>query len=386
MIAEAAANVAFPPVTTKWAEVDVARLRANAAALRDLAGEHCALMAMVKAGGYGHGAINAATAALAGGATWLGVSSLAEAVELRRWGIDAPILNTGWTMPSEMAAAVAHGIDVAVWSAADVAAAQLAAREQGRRLRVHWKLDTGMGRLGTPLDDLDATRDALLAARGDVLVAGLFTHFASADDASTDFTLAQHARFLEVVARLRERFDGALLHCANSAAALRLPQTHHDIIRPGIALYGYPPAHCDGVVAVQPALRFCALVTQVKDVARDESVGYGREWVAKQRTRVATVAAGYADGVDRRNGNRGAAIVGGAICPMIGRISMDQLTLDVSAAADVRSGDAAVLVGERDGLTIDATAVAASIGTISYEVLCAVSARVPRVAVNVMGD
>jgi alanine racemase len=386
MIAEAAANVGFPPVTTKWAEVDVARLRANAAALRGLAGDHSALMAMVKAGGYGHGAVNAATAALAGGATWLGVSSLAEAVELRRWGIDARILNTGWTMPTEMSTAVAHGIDVAVWSEGDVAAAQLAAREQGRQARVHWKLDTGMGRLGTQLDDVDAMRDVLLAARGDVLVAGLFTHFASADDASTDFTLTQHERFLEVVARLRRQFDEALLHCANSAAALRLPQTHHDIIRPGIALYGYPPAHCDGVVAVQPAMRFCAVVTQVKDIARGGSVGYGREWVAERRTRVATVAAGYADGVDRRNGGRGVAIAGGAVCPMIGRISMDQLALDVSEAADVRSGDAVVLLGERDGLTINATAIAASIGTISYEVLCAVSARVPRVAVNVTGD
>jgi alanine racemase len=385
MVPDGAPVVAFPYGTTKWAEVDVAALRANTAALRELAGEGVAVMAMVKAGGYGHGAINAATAALAGGATWLGVSSIAEAVELRRWGIDARILNTGWTMPSEMPAAAGHGVDIAVLTPSDVDAAALAARESGRRVRVHWKLDTGMGRLGTRKGDVDAVRDALVEARQDVVVAGIFTHFASSDAESTDFTLAQHERFMKIAEPMRERFDGVLLHCANSAAALRLAATRHDIIRPGIALYGYPPAHSEGIVEVQPAMTFCAVVTQVKGVARGESVGYGREWIASRRTRVATVAAGYADGVDRRNGGRGAAIAGGAMCPMIGRISMDQLALDVSAAGEVRSGDPVVLLGERDGLRVDAAAIAASIGTISYEVLCAVSARVPRIVVNAMG-
>jgi alanine racemase len=382
---EAAPVVAFPFVTTKWADVDVATLRANTAALCAVAGERCAVMAMVKAGGYGHGAVNAASAALAGGATWLGVSSIAEAVELRRWGIDVRILNTGWTMPAEMPVAVGHGIDVAVFTLDDVAAAVLAARENGRRLRVHWKLDTGMGRLGTRTADVDAMRDALLAASTDVAVAGIFTHFAVADEESTAFTVAQHERFLAIVEPMRELFDGVLLHCANSAAALRLEETRHDMIRPGIALYGYPPAHCEGAAGVRPAMTVYAVVTQVKDLAKGDSVGYGREWVAARRTRIATVAAGYADGVDRRNGNRGSAIAGGVLCPMIGRISMDQLALDVSAAGELKTGDPVVLLGERDGLSVDAAVIAASIGTIPYEVLCAVSARVPRVVVNGTG-
>jgi alanine racemase len=313
------------------------------------------------------------------------VSSIAEAVELRRWGVDARILNTGWTMPAEMPEAVGHGIDVAVLTTDDVDAAVLAARENGRRLRVHWKLDTGMGRLGTQKADVDAMRDALQAASTDVVVAGIFTHFAVADEESTEFTLAQHERFLTIAEPMRELFDGVLLHCANSAAALRLEETRHDMIRPGIALYGYPPAHCEGVVDVKPAMTVYAVVTQVKNLAKGDSVGYGREWVAARRTRVATVAAGYADGVDRRNGNRGSAIAGGALCPMIGRISMDQLALDITAAGEVKAGDPVILLGERDGLSVDAAVVAASIGTISYEVLCAVSARVPRVVVNAMG-
>ena len=376
-------GVAFATVSTKWAEVDVAALRANAAALTALAGPGCAVMAMVKAAGYGHGAVLAASAALAGGATWLGVSSVSEAVELRRWGIECRILNTGWTMPAEMATAVAHGIDVAVVAPDDVAAARAAARELGRPARVHWKIDTGMGRLGTRVDGMAAMREALVAASADVVVAGAFTHFACADAESTDHTEGQHARFLALADDLRAAFPDVLLHCANSAAALRLPQTHHDIIRPGIALYGYPPAHCGGLIEVRPALRVCVVVTQVKDLEAGEGVGYGQEWVAQRRSRVATVAAGYADGVDRRNGNRGAVIAGGALCPIIGRVSMDQVSIDVTDAEPVSAGDTAVLLGTSGGLHLDAAEIGATIGTIAYEVLCSISSRVPRVPINV---
>jgi alanine racemase len=373
--------VALRP-TTKWAEIDVAALRDNTAALAAFAGDRCAVMAMVKANGYGHGALVAARAAVAGGARWLGVSSMAEAVELRRAGLTTPILNIGWTMPAEMTLAVAHDVDVAVFDLAGVAAAAAAARESGRPVRVHWKIDTGMGRLGTPPDDIDAMRDALSHAGTDVVVAAMFTHFAAADAPSMDFTLEQHQRFLAVVSRLRESFPAALLHCANSAALLRLPETHHDIIRPGIALYGYLPAHCDGVVPVRAALQLRALVTQVKHVDEGGSVGYGREWFAPQRSRVATVAAGYADGIDRRNGNRGHVILGGSLCPIIGRVSMDQLSVDVTEAGDVEPGDTATLIGRAGAHALDADVVAAAIDTIANEVLCAVSSRVPRVVVN----
>lgn len=375
-------GTAAAPPTTKWAEVDVAALRDNTAALVAFAAGRSAVMAMVKANGYGHGALVAARAAIAGGAGWLGVSSISEAVELRRAGITAPILNVGWTMPAEMSAAVAHDVDIAVFDLAGVSAAARAARDAGRPVRVHWKIDTGMGRLGTPLADVDAMGEALRAAGTDVVVVALFTHFADADAESTDFTLGQHQRFLAVVTRLRQSFPAALLHCANSAALLRLRETHHDIIRPGIALYGYPPSHCEGVVAVRPALRLRALVTQVKHVDEGTSVGYGREWSAPRRSRVATVAAGYADGIDRRNSNRGRVIVGGSVCPIIGRVSMDQLGVDVTDTGEVAPGDTATLIGNADGHSVDAAAAAAAIGTIANEVLCAVSSRVPRVIIN----
>lgn len=366
---------------TKWAEVDLAALRDNTAALRGHVAPGCAVMAMVKANGYGHGAVHAATAALAGGATWLGVSSITEALELRRGGVSARILNIGWTMLEEMAAAAADDIDIAVFDPGAVSAAAAAGRA-GTSLRVHWKIDTGMGRLGTRLGDVDAMRDALLAVRGDVNVVALFTHFAAADEASTDFTLEQHHRFLAAVAGLRGHFPGALLHCANSAALLRLPETHHDIVRPGIALYGYAPPHCAGIVTLRPALSVTALVTQLKDIDAGESVGYGRGWVAPRRARVAMVAAGYADGIDRRNGDRGTVIVGGARCPIIGRVSMDQLSVDVTDVAGVRCGDPVTMLGESGGHSIDAAGIGDAIGTIANEVLCAVSSRVPRVPVN----
>jgi alanine racemase len=374
------------PESTKWAEVDIAALRDNARALHELAGPDCAVMAMIKANGYGHGALNTAGAALSGGATWLGVSSMVEAVELRRAGVTTRVLNVGWTMPAEMAAAGAADVDVAVFTPADVDAARVASRGADTPLRVHWKIDTGMGRLGTRLDDVAVMRRALESAAGDIVVAGIFTHFASADEESTAVTAAAHEIFMGVVDDVAEQLGNPLIHCANSAAALRMRETHHDIIRPGIALYGYPPAFCGETGGLRPALAVYALITQVKTLGAGDTVGYGREWVAHRRTRVATVGAGYADGVDRRNGNRGAVLAGGALCPIIGRVSMDQLSIDVSEAADVRAGDLAVLIGDDGAHRIDAADVAASIGTISYEVLCAVSSRVPRITVNGSGE
>jgi alanine racemase len=369
---------------TKWAEVDAAVLRDNTRALRSLTAEGTALMAMVKGNGYGHGAVTAARAAIAGGATWLGVSSVTEALELRRAGISARVLNVGWSTPAEVPSAVGGDIDTTVFDPDGVRAARAGAREAGRPARVHWKLDTGMGRLGTRLDDLQPMVDALLAARPDVTVAGLFTHFAAADADDVEFTLTQHARFVDTTTSLRELFADVLLHAANSPALLRLPASHHDIVRPGIALYGYPPNPAAGVV-LRPAMAVRALVTQVKRVDAADTVGYGREWTAPRRSLVANVAAGYADGVDRRNRNNGVVIVGGARCPIVGRVSMDQFGVDVSDAGPVRSGDVATIIGEADGLSVDAAEVALRIGTIAYEVLCAVSARVPRVTVNAEG-
>jgi alanine racemase len=363
----------------RWAEVDASAIRDNAAAIVGALGGGVALMAMVKAGAYGHGAVLAATAACAGGAGWLGVSSPEEALELREAGVTAEILTVGWTHPARLADLIAAGVHITVWEPDQVTAAAEAGG--GRPARLHFKIDSGMGRLGSAPGAVPALVAAVERAGRHVEPVGAFTHFADADAADTAHALGQDRAFLEAVRPLRRRWPGLLLHAANSAATLRLPGTRHDMVRCGIALYGYPPATAGGSLPLRPAMAFKSLVTQVKTVHPGQSVGYGRTWVAQRDTRVATVAAGYADGVHRAQSNRGIVLIGGR-CPVIGRISMDHLTADVSAVDSVRAGDEVVIFGRQGGEWLGADEVAEAGGTISYEILCAVSSRVPRFPVD----
>jgi alanine racemase len=364
---------------TQWADVDVAAIRHNVGVIRGVVGGGVAVMAMVKAGGYGHGDLLAAAAALEGGAAWLGVSSAEEALHLRAEGFACPLLIVGAANPAQLTALVTAGVDLAVWDPDQVAAA--AAAGAGTPARLHLKVDSGMGRLGALPAQLPELSAAVERAGARVLPVAAFTHFADAED-DPEYTLAQDAVFLEAAGALRRRWPGLLLHAANSAAALDLPATRHDLVRCGIAIYGYAPAGAEGAARLRPAMSFQARVTQVKTVRSGQSVGYGRTWVAERDTRVAAIAAGYADGVQRAQSNRGSVLVGGRRCPIIGRVSMDQLTADVSLVEGVKAGDEAVLFGRQGGEWLGADEVASAAGTISYEVLCAVSARVPRLGVD----
>ncbi|HZB97643.1 MAG TPA: alanine racemase [Candidatus Sulfotelmatobacter sp.] len=365
----------------RWAEVDVAALHANAAAIRRHVAPHVQVMAMIKANGYGHGALLAARAAVGGGASWLGVSSPEEALQLRGEGINVPILTVGWTHPDHHRGLIDAGIQMTVYDARAVEEIAASALRGSRPARVHVKIDSGMGRLGARPEHVPELVDALQRSRPAVEVAGVFTHFADAEGSDLGFTEQQHERFLELAGRVKEIAPEALLHCANSAATLRLPDTHHDLVRPGLALYGYAPAALAGIVPLRRVMTVAAHVTHVKMVRRGDTVGYGRTWTASGDTRVATVSAGYADGVQRAQSNRGRVVIAGRRCPIIGRVSMDQLTADVSAVGDVRPGDEVLLFGARDG-ALGADEVAAAAGTVPYEVLCTVSARVPRIPVG----
>ena len=364
----------------KWAEIDHAALRDNAAAFAAAMGGRVGVMAMVKADGYGHGVVTAVRAFRDGGATSFGVALPGEALELRRAGVDAPLLVVGWAHPDSHQAMVEAGVDLTVADTASVDPISAAAERAGRPARVHLKLDTGMNRQGIRPDEVPPVLARLTAAHPHVELAGLFTHFADADGPDAAVTERQHELFLPAVDAVRDRHPGVVVHCANSAAALRFPHMRHDAVRPGIALYGYAPPNCPPI-AVRPAMTVCAVVTHVKTVRAGETVGYGCTWQAPRDTRVATVAAGYADGVHRAQSNRGAVLVGGVRCPVVGTVSMDQVTVDVSAADGVEVGDAVIIVGGRGAQRLGADEVAAVEGTISYEVLCAVSARVPRRAV-----
>ncbi len=353
--------------------VDAGAITANVERLRGALPDATALAAVVKADGYGHGATTAARAALDGGARWLCVATAAEAAALRADGLtDTRVLVLGALAPEELRLALDADADVAVWSAE-----ALAALPDGAR--AHVKLDTGMGRLGTrDAEEARALADAA-AARG--VLAGAWTHFATADDPDGDegFFAEQLERFAGWAGAVRDAHPGTLLHAANSAGLLRDPAAHFDLVRPGVALYGLDPfGHDPADHGLRPALRLESYVAAVKPIAPGQSTGYGRRFVAAEPTVLATVPIGYGDGWRRGLTNRGEALVRGVRRPVVGAVSMDNLVLDLGAGTDVEVGDAVVLLG--DGLL--AEEVAATLGTINYEVTCALTARVPRTVVG----
>jgi len=331
-------------------------------------------MAVVKADGYGHGAVAAARAALAGGASWLGVSSVEEGLELRRGGIAEPILNMGYSPPDALAAAAEADLSLTVYESRSLDL--LGGFRPGRPVRVHVKVNTGMHRLGASPDDAVALARAVRSAPH-LRFEGLWTHFANAEN-DPAFTRNQLARYLAVRERIRtEGATGFISHTANSAGLLSVRESHLDLVRPGLAIYGINPVP-DTRLPLRPALRWRTLVTNVQTIQPGDTVGYGRTFRATAPTRIATLAVGYADGLHRRLSNRGKVIIRGRLAPIVGTISMDQTTVDVSAIPGVAIGDTAWLIGEENGTRWEARDVAEAADTISYEVLCAISARVPR--------
>jgi alanine racemase len=353
------------------ARVNVAAIERNVARLRRDLRPGAELCAVVKADGYGHGAAPAARAALAGGATWIAVAAAGEAADLRAAGIDARLLVLGALSPSELDVALEADADVTVWRE-DVVAA-VAARGGGR---VHVKLDTGMGRLGTR-DPAEATRVAAAAAAADgVQLAGAMTHFATADERGDAFFGEQLARFQAWVRPLVDRHPRVVVHAANSAALLRDAASHFDLVRAGVAVYGLDPFQEDAAAQdLEPALELSSYIAAVKACAVGESVGYGRRFVAERDTVIATVPIGYGDGVRRALTNNAEVLVDGRRFPLVGTVSMDNVTLDLGPdGGGVRPGDEALLIGPG----LPAEEMAARLGTINYEITCALTARVPR--------
>ena len=359
------------------ARVNLAAIERNAARMRRELGTGPSapvLCAVVKADGYGHGAVPSARAALAGGATWLAVAAAAEAAQLRAAGLDAPILVMGALSPDELDVALAAHADVVAWDEAFVAA--VAARGGGA---VHVKLDTGMGRLGTRDPDA-ATRVAQAAAATDgVRLAGAMTHFATADERGDAFFAEQLERFAAWAPALKATFPSIVLHAANSAGTLRDRAAHFDMVRAGVAVYGLDPFGEDAAAReLEPALELCSYVAAVKPIAPGESAGYGRRFVATAPTHTATVPIGYGDGVRRALTNNLDVLVRGVRRPLVGTVSMDNVTLDVGDPPAAAVGDPAVLIGAQGGERIWAEEIAQRLQTINYEVTCGLLGRVPR--------
>jgi alanine racemase len=368
------------------ARVNLAAIERNVARLCSGLSGGAALAAVVKGNGYGHGPLPAARAALAGGAQSLAVATAGEAAELRAGGIDAPVLVMGALSDEELGVALAAQAEVVAWSEPFVgrvlrARADSSAGPEASAVRVHVKLDTGMGRLGTR-DFAEAMRvaESVAAPVPALDLAGAMTHFASADEDPL-FTAFQLERFVPFARAMRDRWPGIVVHAANSAATLREPASHFDLVRCGIAIYGCDPMNQDPAAhGLEPALELTSYVAAVKLARAGDSAGYGRRWVADSDTWVATVPIGYGDGIRRALTNNCDVLIGGRRYPLVGTVSMDNITVALgSSVDDVRCGDRVTIIGADGDERQTAEDVAGRIGTINYEILCGLMARVPRV-------
>ena len=368
------------------ARVRPAAIEANASRLAELV-HGAALCAVVKADGYGHGAVAAARAALAGGASWLAVATVDEALEVADGTeSDVPVLMLSEIAPNLVEAAAELCPERIRFTVASVAGIRALASVAGAERAVHLKVDTGMHRMGAVPGELEAVAGVLREAGSGLRLEGVWTHFAVADALNDPFTSQQMRRFDEALATLRDLdLPAEVVHAANSAGLLAHPDTRRDLVRAGIAVYGVPPSpELDGVVPLEPAMELVSRVTAVRTVAPGESVSYGRHWWATEPTRVATVAIGYADGIQRNSGPAGVEVlVRGRRCPIVGMVTMDQLmvAVDPAISEQVTPGDEVVLIGRQGAEEITATEIAQRLGTIAYEVLTSVSARVPRVVI-----
>lgn len=367
-----------------WVEVDLDAVRHNAAALLRVA-RPAALCAVVKADGYGHGAVALARAALEGGATWLAVAVVEEGLALRQSGITAPVLLLSEPPFDAIAEAVRHHLTLTLYTPEGVEQAAAAARAVRRDVAVHVKVDTGMHRVGASCREAVDVACAV-AAEPSLYLEGLWTHFAVADEElDGGYTVEQVARFEAVRDELATRgVEAALLHASNSAGALGHPGARYDLVRCGIALYGHSPAsHLASIAELRPALSLKARVTHVRALPAGERISYGRRYELTTDAVVATVPLGYADGVTRRLSAVGAEVlIGGQRRPIAGTVTMDQLMVDCGPDASVAVGDEVVLIGRQGSAEITAEEWASRLDTISYEVLCGIGPRVPRVLVG----
>lgn len=360
------------------AEVNLAAVERNVAQLRGRLSAGARLCAVVKADGYGHGAVPVAQAALRAGAAQLAVATAQEAQQLRQAGITAPVLIMGAVSREELDAAVAARAELVAWDERFVSHLTKAAGENGAPVQVHVKLDSGMGRLGTR-DPERALAVALAIQRASGLeLRGAMTHFATADG-DPEFVAEQLATFVPFVDRLRSLGPPLVAHAANSAATLRFPDSHLDLVRCGIAVYGADPMHEDPFVrGLEPALTLSSYVAAVKPAEPGQSAGYGRRFIAERSTWLGTLPIGYGDGVSRALTNNCDLLIGGHRYPLVGTVSMDNITVDLGPEPTVAVGDRAVLIGADRDERQTAEELARRLGTINYEVLCGISRRVPR--------
>ncbi|HZQ06955.1 MAG TPA: alanine racemase [Anaerolineae bacterium] len=379
------------PLRPAWVEIKLTAIENNARRLKQIIGDDSELMAMVKANAYGHGAVESAKAALRGGATWLGVYTAGEGIELRENGITAPILVLGPTLPQWMQPALASDLILTLPSKDYFQPLLDAAHALHKKTRVHIKIDTGMTRLG--LDADSAAQDILRLTQNDNLeIEGILTHFAVADDPDArgiphwgkEFTRKQMETLLRVADELAARgIVPKYLHAANSPGAVHYKHPRLNLVRTGILLYGlHPSPETPRPADFIPALTFKTRLALVREVPAGRFVSYGATFETARPSRIGVLMVGYADGFRRAPNNYGTVLVRGARAPIVGRVCMDQTMIDVTDIPDAQMGDEVVLIGRQANEEISAEEAAAQLGTNNYETVTTIAARVPRIYLN----
>jgi alanine racemase len=365
-----------------WLEIDLEALSTNIEALRDLSGKDVAVLLPVKADGYGHGAVEVAKEASVGGVKWFGVASLEEALILQQGGIREKILLLTPPLGHDLKYLIHTGIRPVVVDSGIAELLDDAARGEGVIHPVHLEIDTGMGRTGAPW------QEAMLLIREvarlpNLLIEGIFSHFSSADEEDLSFSRIQLDRFRQLLDVVNHEISPIpIVHISNSAAALRIPEVRFPMIRPGLFIYGVSPLD-PGVDGSHPrpvpAMSFRSRVVSVKEVEAGEPIGYNRAFVTTGRTRIATVSAGYGDGIDYRMSNRGEVLIRERRCSIVGNICMDLLMVDVSSVQSVSPGDRVTFLGSDGPERIGATEIARTTASIPYDVMTRFGKRVPRI-------
>lgn len=362
-------------------QVHLNNIRFNIENIRKAVGAERKILIAVKANAYGHGAIEVAKMAELIGVDWLGVATVPEGIQLREAGIKMPILKFSPAFPEEMEEAIKNDLVLAVVDLENVRKLQGCAASLDRKVRVHLKIETGMGRIGANSQEALGIAREILQNSPNLELEGAMTHLPVSDEASKTFTSRQIDRFKKHVRAIEEalQFKFALVHCANSGAVLAHPEGWFDMVRPGIMIYGfYPSPETPQTIELKPGLSFKTRISFMKKVEKGSSIGYGRTWIASEDTWIATFPAGYADGFNRLFSNEGRVLIKGHSYPVVGRVCMDQSMCNLGPETDIKVGDVVTLIGSDGDETISAYEWAEKLGTITYEVTCQINSRVRR--------
>ena len=380
-------TVPSSPTRPTWVEISLPQLAENYRVIRNHVGSERAVMAIIKADAYGHGLVEVAKTLAGLGVDWFGVTSADEGVELRQQGISQPILLLTGFWEGEQSALTDFDLVPAVYSEDQLTALESWGQRSGKRISFHLKVNTGMGRLGIHWQEVDSFLQTY-RRMSHAEMEGLFTQFSAAEDFTNRQTEEQEERFQAVVEALgRAGIQPRYIHQANSAAIVSRPETWGNMVRPGLLLYGYqlPPRTLEGsappscpALPVREILTFKTKVISVKEVPAGIALGYGGRYITPRPSRIATIPAGYADGLDRRLSNRGHVVICGQCAPIVGNISMDLTLLDVTEIPQLAVGEEVILIGRKGACSVTALELAEMTGTIPYEILCGIGKRVPR--------